>query len=64
MDKIIKKDHTHVDNGGVTVSVVDNGEEILLSIAGQYYGYPGVESRINIEFMISVAENHQPRAGG
>lgn len=51
MEKIIKKYHQHIDNGGVTVSVVDKGAEqgIILRMESSYFGYPGIMSEIRID---------------
>ncbi|HUU87653.1 MAG TPA: hypothetical protein VMX17_07875 [Candidatus Glassbacteria bacterium] len=43
--------HKHIDNGGVTFSLVDEGVEegIVLHIETQYFGYPTLASRIRID---------------
>jgi hypothetical protein len=43
--------HQHIDNGGVTITVVDKGVEegIYLHISTQYYGYPCVSSEVRLD---------------
>lgn len=48
---VIATHHKHIDNGGITVSIVDRGPEdgIYLTIDGQYFGYPAVISSMRID---------------
>ena len=43
--------HQHIDNGGVTITVVDKGVEegIYLHISTQYFGYPCVSSEVRLD---------------
>ena len=47
----VHSEHHHIDNGGVSVEIEDKGaaEGVVLSLVGEYYGYPAVKSEINIE---------------
>ena len=49
--QVIAEHHQHIDNGGVSITIVDHGVEegILLEIDAQYYGYPSIKSTMNIE---------------
>lgn len=47
-DNILARYHQHIDNGGVTVQVTDEGinEGFVLSIITEYHGHPAVSSRL------------------
>ena len=48
-DKQIMRFHTHIDNGGVTVSIIRKAEfNIDLEIDASYFGYPAIKSTIDI----------------
>ncbi len=51
-EKVIKEHYHHVDNGGVTFSVIDKGIKhggLVLRMETQYYGYPSLMSELRIE---------------
>jgi hypothetical protein len=55
MEKIIKRFTNHIDNGGVTISIIDKGAEqgIVFRIESSYFGYPGIMSEIRIDSHLS-----------
>lgn len=50
-DIVINEHHNHIDNGGVSISIIDKGvyDGIILQIIAEYYGYPAVKSEIRID---------------
>ncbi len=38
----------HVDNGGLSVSVSDETERVIIEISASYFGYPNVSTSIDI----------------
>lgn len=45
---VLARYHQHIDNGGVTVQVTDEGinDGFVLSIITEYHGHPAVSSRL------------------
>ncbi len=50
LDKPIRE-HLHIDNGGITVSLVDKGaaQGLWFEISTEYFGYPGLHTSLQID---------------
>lgn len=50
---VIATHSKHIDNGGVTVSIIDKGrdEGIVLEYDASYYGYPAIKPELRIDFI-------------
>lgn len=40
----------HIDNGGITIEVVDNDGSMQLITSTSYYGYPSIDTTMHLEY--------------
>lgn len=49
-DKVVAEHYQHIDNGGVSFSIIlRNEDDIYLKISSQYYGYPSLQTEMKID---------------
>jgi hypothetical protein len=43
--------HVHIDNGGISMSIVDKGVEqgVWFELSTEYYGYPGLHASMQVD---------------